>query len=127
MNSQNSITCVNKCSCEDINPTTDILQVFGPATNCCDVVSTGARGNVVISGTGIECTLCPSLCDTVCELSEVNVSSLIVSINSGSKWLSFARTVAVRYELVRLAHTNYANSTKVDQVSTDRLLRQCIL
>ena len=78
---ENTLTCVTKCSCEDVNPITDTIQVFTAATNCCDVVSTGAKGNIFISGVNIVCTLCPSLCDTVCELVEVNVSSLLVPIN----------------------------------------------
>ena len=72
--SPQSIFCLLKCSCENIDPVQDVLQIFGTFTDCCDVSTSGAKGNLVLSGTTFECTLCPSLCDTVCELNAANVS-----------------------------------------------------
>ncbi|KAI6658696.1 hypothetical protein LOD99_10970 [Oopsacas minuta] len=66
------IYCINKCSCDSINPIDDLF-IEMDATDCCDSNITSAMGNVNVSGLTITgCVLCPSLCGGgTCEIDPI--------------------------------------------------------
>ena len=75
--SHQQIYCVNKCSCDGIDPALDLETVMG-VTDCCESNSASVKGNVnFTNNTVTDCVLCPTLCGTggaTCVIDPITVS-----------------------------------------------------